>query len=713
MESSFRCSNGKLEKIWKAGVRTVEMCTVEAGETEEAWKVSEDGTMVLGQHWAPCSYGTRWGDLSARFEVKVQSGGASWGVHMVANGVIFCLDKEKQSLAAFEGLSDSGGIFPTTSLGSWGIPADVNLNDWIMVGIKAQGARMDIQLNGQDVAHLEDLNIHPILGGSANNTGSIALGGPSHYAATYRQFVVKDLDGHILYQNDLLPANKARTMADFAVGTNEFACTIDGAKRDRACFAGDLFVMGRSIFYSTGHIEAVLGSIQLLSSHQTTEGYMGNLCPIQAPAHHPGAGEPPTYAFYSLGYALALVVATKEYMMHSGDLAIVKKLWGPFKKLLAFTSRFQDERGLVVAPPPLSMDWFPMGGPIFGASGKINLAFYDALQSMSQMSGHVGFEDIYSVLANVLKDSIIKHLWIEETGILRMSDLVIPTGICQDIHAYGLISGVIPVNSKAVKLLAAPGTGTLPLAFQNIEKWDRIKVVSPYASGFAAEALFSRSEGTAAIELIERVWGTMVDSSNPNYSGGLWEAMTQDGMPVSDDCSLMHGWSTWPVFLLPQYLAGLKPLEPGWLRWKVQPVLANLDFVDFELLTPAGKVTVSLRINESNGTGEITVKVPRGTVAEIAPPNGWGLVVSTDNQEVVNLPLKVITGDDKEVTIALCKTTQIVPKGGRSKMETSAQKAKTVETSSYDSDSGGKGIEDKTPNILKRFLRRMVMMFCK
>jgi alpha-L-rhamnosidase len=64
--------------------------------------------------------------------------------------------------------------------------------------------------------------------------------------------------------------------------------------------------------------------------------------------------EPPTYAFYSLSYALLLVVAIKDYWMHSGDASIVSSVWDKLKNLMEFTEKFVDERGLVVAPPPLS-----------------------------------------------------------------------------------------------------------------------------------------------------------------------------------------------------------------------------------------------------------------------------------------------------------------------------------------------------------------------
>ena len=355
-KSTFRCSNELLNRIWEDGARTVDMCTVDAGETAEAWDVTEQGTRIQGQHWAPCRFGTRWEDKVVEFDVKIESGGASWGVHMVANGLIFCLDVATRSLAAVEGLSDTDGIFPPIPRGSWSLP-ELDLKGWLKIKILALGDSVVVEIEGQKVASLTELQLNPILGGN-NNSGSIAFGGPAHYIAIYRSLLVKDMREKILYQNDFLLADKQRTLADFAVGTNQLACTIDGAKRDRACFSGDLFVMGRSIAYSTARFDAILGSITLLSSHQTSEGYIGNLCPIQAPVHEEVDMEPPTYAFYSLSYALALIVVTREYWMQSGDSNIVKHIWGRFEKLVAFTERFKDERGLIVAPPPLSSKFF-------------------------------------------------------------------------------------------------------------------------------------------------------------------------------------------------------------------------------------------------------------------------------------------------------------------------------------------------------------------
>lgn len=263
-----------------------------------------------------------------------------------------------------------------------------------------------------------------------------------------------------------------------------------------------------------------------------------------------------------------------------------------------------------------------------------------------------------------------------------MSDLTDPKGICQDINAYAVSLNVAPPHPSSTNTLAAPSNGQLPLAFQGIDRWDQKKVVSPYASGFAVEALFERGHGALAVELVERVWGVMAHESSPgmhefqsalrvrgnfisqcgramliildaDYSGGHWEAMKPDGAPITDDTSLMHGWSTWPVFLLPRYLGGLQPLQPGWTRWKVQPVLADMDWVNLELSTPAGKIGLKLRMFVS--TGELIVKVPIGSTAEVFPPKGWILVTTEEISKVRPVACQIITGQGVEVVVKICK----------------------------------------------------------
>ncbi|KAJ2894130.1 glycoside hydrolase family 78 protein [Zalerion maritima] len=520
LKASFQRSNQILNRVWRDGARTVDMCSVRKGETQAAWDVTP-----------------------------------------MAHACLACIGRHA-------GKGRDLGVF-----------------------IRASGDSVSTSINNQEIGVMSGLHIQPILGGEVNS-GSVAFGGPEGWTSLYQASVVKDLKGAILYENGLLIPSRDRTLADFQVGTNSVACTIDGAKRDRACFGGDLHVLGRSIAYSTSCLEAVAGSTELLTSHQTSDGYLGNLCPTQAPLHEAGSGIPtPTYAFYSLTYALLLVVAVKDYWMHSGNSAAARKCFPRLERLLHLVEKHRSEElGLIQAPPPLSIHWFPMNGPLFGASGGIHLAYYDALKATQAMAALAGTEKAMGPSSNAA-----------------------PQGLCQDINAYATWLGVAPWHSdNLARLIGCAEKDHLPVAFQNLGHWDSAKVLSPYATGLAVEALFKHDMGLGA------------------------EAMKTDGSPFSHDTSLAHGRSTWPVFLLPEYLAGLKVVEPGWRAFKVRPVLAVIASIDYSLDTQLGEITVGLRYDEVSQTGLISLTAPKESVAEVHAPAGHILV---DGPAVITGPV--------------------------------------------------------------------------
>lgn len=226
--------------------------------------------------------------------------------------------------------------------------------------------------------------------------------------------------------------------------------------------------------------------------------------------------------------------------------------------------------------------------------------------------------------AEVLKEAIIQHLWSKETGILRTSDNYPATGLCAHVNAYGLSLGVKPPHENDKENLIQPSS-KLPLAFRGLEpRFDSAELCSPYSAAFAVEACFTQDDGLGAVDLLHRVWGLMIDESHPNFSGGLWEAMTADGEPMHKDTSLMHAWSSSPVYLLPMYLAGLRPTRPGWKEWEARPVYAGLDEVEAKVDTAAGLLHIlwDFRIGGEE-CGFVSVEVPRGTEGIVYPPKGW------------------------------------------------------------------------------------------
>lgn len=268
--------------------------------------------------------------------------------------------------------------------------------------------------------------------------------------------------------------------------------------------------------------------------------------------------------------------------------------------------------------------FLPLSGPIFGVSTEINLALYDALKAMAAMAPSDKKNQELETKAASLKQAIVQHLWNEETGILRMSDSSPSTGLCAHVNAYGLSLGIKPPHQNDPENLLQP-TSKLPLAFSGLEpRFDSAGLCSPYSAAFVVEACFKQNDGPGALDILDRVWGPMTDESHPNFSGGLWEAMNADGDPIHKNTSLMHAWSSSPVYLLPMYLAGVRPVTPGWKDWEASPVYAGLDEVEAIVDTPAGLLQIKWNFRiDGEARGFVSVDVPEGTRGVVSAPKGW------------------------------------------------------------------------------------------
>ncbi|KAK1985720.1 hypothetical protein LZ30DRAFT_355850 [Colletotrichum cereale] len=161
-------------------------------------------------------------------------------------------------------------------------------------------------------------------------------------------------------------------------GTNAAASMIDSAERDRITFSGDT---------------SKLGSLWL----------------VGAPVHLEDEARP-TSDFYSMTYALLLVVAIKNYWLHSGDEDVRDQCLPAAEKLLRYTESREKPSGLIEVPPSMSMHWYSLGESVFGASARANIAYYDALSAVRAMT-HNGYRKFQiSAKMEILKRAILAHL---------------------------------------------------------------------------------------------------------------------------------------------------------------------------------------------------------------------------------------------------------------------------------------------------------------
>jgi hypothetical protein len=116
-------------------------------------------------------------------------------------------------------------------------------------------------------------------------------------------------------------------------------------------------------------------------------------------------------------------------------------------------------------------------------------------------------------------------------------------------------------------------------------------VPSVYAAQHFLSALFESGESAAAIGLIvaetDRSWRHMVAAG----ATITWEAWDKR---YKHDLDLNHAWGAAPANLIPAYVLGVRPREPGFARILVDPQLGDLAFAEGRVPTIRGSVQVKL-----------------------------------------------------------------------------------------------------------------------
>ncbi|MCF7956210.1 MAG: family 78 glycoside hydrolase catalytic domain [Phycisphaerae bacterium] len=167
-----------------------------------------------------------------------------------------------------------------------------------------------------------------------------------------------------------------------------------------------------------------------------------------------------------------------------------------------------------------------------------------------------------------------------------------------------------------------------PLAFGLVPK-DRQKKVadfvvskgmacSVYGAQYLMEGLYEAGRDDAAMKLLTskdiRSWYNMLRVG----STITLEAWDNKFKPNQD---WNHAWGAVPGNIIPRYLMGVRPIEPGFAKVLIQPQPALLKNATAAIPTIRGTVTVSFD-NKSNGPFTLKVDIPANMIARIGLPTG-------------------------------------------------------------------------------------------
>jgi len=403
--------------------------------------------------------------------------------------------------------------------------------------------------------------------------------------------------------------------ATVGVGTSVL---VDGAKRDRTVWPGDLGVSLPTDYASINDLGSVRNALTTLYQHQNSS--TGEL---------PFAG-PDVNAYNSDTYHTWTLVGTASYYTYSADKAWLDSIWGQYKLGIAFITGKIDNTGLLSVTG--TNDWARSDQG--GENIEANAILYQALISGATLA--IAENDPndaanWSLRAATLKSVANSLLWNPAVGLYR--DNPNSTLYPQDGNSLAVWYGL--TNSAAQNTSISTALAT---------RWNNYGAVTPektaaigtFPGSMEVQAHFVAGDDTAALSLIRREWGYML-ASPIGTNSTFWEGYTYNGTfdYGGPYMSLAHGWSTGPTSALTFSVLGLMPTSASG-GYGFVPHAGDLTHVEGNITTPQGPVTGSWDYSASASTFTEHLTSPAGSTGEIGIPTyGSGNVtVTVDNATV-------------------------------------------------------------------------------
>ncbi len=298
-------------------------------------------------------------------------------------------------------------------------------------------------------------------------------------------------------------------------------------------------------------------------------------------------------------FSLHYVFALREYVEHTGDLALGRLYRPDIDRILDYYDNKRDGSGLVGAIDPWAFidwqdDWRETGGvsPAYfeGPSTIVNLMYAYALEcgaKLYETTGRPGTAEGYRQRrADILKK--VKALCFDsEKGMVQEGPAC--SRFTRHAQAWAVINGMLDATEGRRALHAA--LTCPPCSFAASYEWFR-------ALEKAGMEKQMRRDLDAWIGLLDR--GSTTCPEEPHH-------------PRSE----CHAWSALPLYELMHTLAGIRP-ENGIIV--IRPHLLDLPDLSGSVTTPLGNVRFAYRRTD-DGVWQYQIRLPDGTDGLLITPS--------------------------------------------------------------------------------------------
>ncbi|KAH6658223.1 Six-hairpin glycosidase-like protein [Truncatella angustata] len=392
--------------------------------------------------------------------------------------------------------------------------------------------------------------------------------------------------------------------------SNGTSVLVDGGKRDRLIWPGDIAISGPSIFVSTNSLDPIRNGIDALFLQQQADGRL------------PYAGEPfnefignktnTTVWLWSFTYHCHTLNDLYDYYLFTGDIEYLESYWSQYTLGVNYLLQFIDSTGL--ANVTSSSDWLRVG--MGGHNIEANSILYFTLKNAISLAAVVNDKsDVgnWTISAAGIPPAANDLLWDESVSLYRDNDtqqVLYP----QDGNAWAIISGV------------ANGSRAEAVSDSLAARWIRPygapapeggETISPFVSGFEIQAHYKVGRADRAVDLTEFMYADfMLDDPRMTNSSFIEGYSTNGSLhypAYKNDprVSHAHGWATGPTSSLSFLGAGIQLLAAAGKTWKIAPALGGLTSLEAGYETPLGAYAAEWHNSSCGFTGRF--ETPEGT----------------------------------------------------------------------------------------------------
>jgi hypothetical protein len=152
-------------------------------------------------------------------------------------------------------------------------------------------------------------------------------------------------------------------------------------------------------------------------------------------------------------------------------------------------------------------------------------------------------------------------------------------------------------------------------------------VCSVYGSQYLLEALYEAGEDEYALKLLtdrttDRSWPHMVYDVGTTITLEAWDNKYKPNQDWN------HAWGAAPANIIPRYLMGIEPVEPGFAKVRIKPQVGDLRRGSLDLPTIRGTIHTQFA-SEPGGVFVLDVTLPAGVEAIVYLPK-----LANDSAEV-------------------------------------------------------------------------------